>query len=111
MKKLTLTYTQRIHLCHDIRMQTGNAGALRAWWQLEDLFSLNAEEKAAIKFQSRMVEMQEVFLWDSSIPLPDKEFELDANDLARTRHALTLAVHRAQDRVWLEPLLAQLEAA
>ena len=109
--KLKLTYTQRIHLFNDIRQQNGNAGALRAWWRLEDLFSLSAEEKAAIKFQSRMVEMQEVFLWDSSIPLPDKEFELDANDLVRTKHALTTATHRAQDRVWLERLLAQLDAA
>ena len=111
MKKLNLTYTQRIHLCHDIRLQTGDAGALRAWWKLEDLFALDANEKATIKFQTRMVEMQEVYLWDAAASLPDKEVELDANDLSRTKHALKTAVHRAQDRVWLEPLLAQLEAA
>ena len=111
MKTLFLTHTQRIHLCHDIRMQTGNAGALRAWWKLEDLLLLDDKEKTEIKFQSRMVEMQEVFLWDSSASLPDKEVDLDANDLARTKHALTTAVHRAQDRFWLESLLAQLEAA
>jgi hypothetical protein len=110
MKKLKLTYTQRIHLFNDIRQQNGNAGALRAWWRLEDLFSLSAEEKTAIKFQTRIVEMQEVYVWDASTPLPDKEFELDSNDVARTKHALTTAVHRGQDRVWLEPLLAQLDA-
>ena len=110
MTKLTLTYTQRIHLCRDIRLQTGDAGALRAWWKLEDLFGLDDKEKAVIKFQTRVVEMQEVYLWDASVPLPEKEVELDANDLARTKHALTSEIHRAQDRVWLEPLLAQLGA-
>ena len=108
--KLTLSYTQRIHLCRDVRMQTGDAGALRAWWKLEDLFALDAKEKEAIKFQTRLVDMQEVYLWDASVPLPEKEVELDANDLARTKHALTTAIHRGQDRVWLEPLLAQLDA-
>lgn len=110
MHKLTLTYTQRIHICRDIRQQTGDAGNLRAWWKLEDLFALDAKEKDAIEFQTRLVEMQEVYLWDGSVSLPDKEVELDANALGRTKHALMTAIHRGQDRVWLEPLLAQLDA-
>ncbi len=107
--KLTVSTTQRIQLCRDMRTQTGDAGALRAWWKLEDIFALDDKEKAAIKFQTRLVDMQEVYLWDSSVSLPDKVVELELIDVARTKHALTTSVHRAQDRAWLEPLLAELE--
>ncbi len=107
---LNLIYPQRIHLCQEVSLQTGDAGTLRAWWKPEDLFSLDDREKVAIKVQTRLVDMQEVYRWDSSASLPDKEVELDANDQAHTKHALTTAVHRGQDRGWLEPLLAQLEA-
>lgn len=55
--------------------------------------------------------MQEIYHRDALMALLDKQVELDANDLAHTEHPLTTAVHRAQDRIWLEPLLAQLEAS
>ena len=89
--------------------QPGNAGTLRTWCKLEDLFAHDAKEKAEIKLQIRLMDMQEVYLWDASASLSEKEFELDANDLARTKQALTTEIHRGQERVWLEPLLGQLE--
>jgi hypothetical protein len=91
------------------RLIAVDPGTLRPWWKLKDLFALDTKDKAAIKFQTRPVDMQEVYQWDASAPLPDQEVELDEDDLARTKHALTTATHRAQDRVWLEPLLKQLE--
>ena len=86
-----------------------DADTLRTCWKLDDLFVLDAKEKAAIKFQTCLADTQEVYLCDASTPLPDKEVELDANDLARTKRALTTAVHRAQDRGRLEPLVVQLD--
>jgi len=110
MREYSFPYMQRIHLCRDVRLQIGDAGAIGAWWRLGDLTALDDNEKATIKFQIRLFEVQEVYLWDGSAALPDNEVELDANDLARTKHALTNAIHRAHDRVWLELLLAQLNA-
>ncbi len=52
---------------------------------------------------------QEIYLWGGSAALPDKEVELDANDLVRTKHALTTATRHAQAREWLVPLPAQRE--
>ena len=53
---------------------------------------------------------QEIYRWDGSATLPGRIVELDANDLAGTKHALTNAIHRGQDCVWLEQLLAQSDA-
>ena len=53
---------------------------------------------------------QEINIWDGSATLPGRIVELDANDLAGTKHALTNAIHCGQDLVWLEPLLAQSDA-
>ncbi len=65
-------------------MQRGDAGNLRAWWKLEDLFAPDASEKAAIKFQTRLVDIQKVYRRDASATLLDKEVEVDANDVGRT---------------------------
>ena len=60
--------------------------------------------------QTKIHNMGEYYLRDASATLPDKVVELNDKDAAMIKKIMFNGQHRAQDRVWLEPLLAQMDA-
>lgn len=65
----------------------------------------------ASKLQTRLVDMQEVYLWDGMFHLRFQLKKLNQTQTARrAKHSLTTAIHRGQACVRLQPLLNQLEA-
>ena len=90
-----------------------NLDELRMLWRLQDQIDLSGEEKQAIGFHAIEQEGKVVGNgWDSSKTLPRKEYDFSTQEIER----ITKIVNEWSggflagfDRVWLEPLLLQLE--
>lgn len=111
--KLTLDYTQRLNLHALMGAQRAALDDLRSFWKLQDLIDLTPEEKETINYRATQQNGQAMVQWDAGKALPLKEYDLSEPEFQR----ISKMVKEWQpgfligaDRIWIEPLLAQLDA-
>lgn len=113
--KLTLTYTQRLNLHALMGAQRANCDELRMYWRLQDLFELTPEEKTVIDYRNIIQkDGQALVQWDAKKELPAREYDLQEAEFQRVAKMVKEwqpGFLIGADRVWIEPLMAQLEAA
>jgi len=114
--ELTLNHTQRINLYALFGAQRGpTLDDTRAFWRLQYLIGLSDEEKAEIDY--KVVAMGGGAFapeWDQGkgSRVAPRAFELTADQLKRIERAVSEwqpGFFASMDRIWLEPLLMQLE--
>jgi len=110
--KLTLDYTQRLNLHALMGAQRASVDELRMFWRLQDEIALTPEEKDAIGYKTIQANGQVQVQWDVGKNLPVQDYEFKEEEFQR----LGKMVREWQpgfligaDRVWIEPLLAQLD--
>lgn len=110
---LTLDYRQRLNLIAVLGNYDVKGRELHAVWHLQDLLELNQTEKEFIQFREETMNGQRIQQWDDSKTVPVRNFDLSAADLDRVRKAIEdfPQFRGSRDRVWLEPLLAQLDGS
>jgi hypothetical protein len=110
--KLTLDHIQRLNLHALLGAQRVDVGSIRAIWAVQDRLALDDEEENAIELKRQLVGGQERTVWNPSLSIPAKEFEVTDVEVARIKAAIKTWDHygAAADRRWLEPLLNTLLA-
>lgn len=113
--KLALDYTQRLNLHALLGAQRAALDDIRTYWRLQDLIELSADEKAAINYHTATQSNgQSLVQWDAEkakatpvreIELQEAEFQKIVKVVKEWQPGFLIAA----DRVWIEPLLAQLE--
>jgi hypothetical protein len=111
--KLTLDHTQRLNLHALLGAQRADVGSIRAIWSIQDRIALDSDEEKAVELRREMVTGQERVVWNPSLSVPAKEFELTGPEVARIKAAIQTwdSYGVAADRRWLEPLLRHLVSA
>jgi len=111
--QLILDHQQRLNLGALLGAQKANVSEMRAFWKLIDRFELSEEEKRAIGYKVELVNGQEAVMWDRTLKLAPKPFEVTEIEGTRLRKAIDEWPYfmTSADRLWLEPLLAQLPEA
>ena len=111
--KLHLTHTQRLNLHALVGAQRSTSlDDLRMLWDIQDRIALSVVEKDTINYRTKQVNGMEQVLWDV-----DKHLPLETNALAENEFARISKILKewqpgfliSADRLWLEPLMAQLE--
>ena len=107
---LSLNHQQRLNLIAVLGTQDIKGREAHAIWHLQDTLDLDSTEKEAIEFREQTVNGQPIKVWNMQKELPPRSFDLTAADLDRIRRAVEdfPQFKSFRDRVWLEPLLAQL---
>lgn len=110
---LSLNHQQRLNLVTVLGAQDIRGREAHAVWHLQDTLDLNDEEKRQIEFQAQTINGNEVKFWNMEKTLPERTFDLSESDIERIRKAVEEfpQFKSWRDRVWLEPLLAQLQPA
>lgn len=110
--KLTLDHTQRLNLHALVGAQRANVDDMRLWWKVQDRIDLSLEERKAINFRVQQVNGMQQVGWDPNAQLPPAEYEFSPDEFSK----ISKMIQEWQpgfmiqaDRIWLEPLLAQLE--
>lgn len=108
--KLTLDHTQRLNLHALLGAQRADVGSIRAIWALQDRIALDAHEEKAIELKRELVNGQDRMVWNPSLTVAQREFELADAEVARIKQAVGTwdAFAVSTDRRWLEPLIASL---
>jgi len=108
--KLTLDHTQRLNLHALLGAQRADVGSIRAIWAVQDKLTLDADEGHAIELKRELVNGQERTVWNPSLAIPPREFDLTDTEVARIRNGIETwdAYGAAADRRWLEPLIEAL---
>lgn len=112
MPILVLDHTQRLNLGALIGAQRANVDDMRMFWRVQDRIELSPDEKIAIGYQVRQVSGQQQIAWDGSCGLAPKEFEFTQDEITKLGKIVKEwqpGYMIAADRIWLEPLLGQLE--
>lgn len=113
MSILVLDATQRLNVHALIGAQRANVDDMRMFWKIQDRIELSLEEKEIIGYQIRQAPNgQQQITWDTSRFLEPREVELTPDEVPK----LLKIIKEWQggfminaDRIWLEPLLGQLE--
>ena len=107
---LQLNHTQRLNLSALLGAQRANVGDMRMFWKLQDKLELTEAEKQAINLRMVRVQDTEMPAWDRDKTIPEQTFELSETEAARIQKIIDEwpTFVAASDRLWLEPLLAQL---
>lgn len=63
-------------------------GSIRAIWAVQDKLALYADEEKTIELKRELVSGQERVLWNPSLSIPAKEFELTDVEVARIKASL-----------------------
>jgi hypothetical protein len=95
-----------------IGQQRASVDEMRMYWRLQDRIDLSEEEREAIGWQTREVNGQKQTAWDSSRGLPPKEFEMTDEEMKKVLNVVKSwqqGYMVGAERIWLEPLLGQLE--
>lgn len=110
---LSLDHRQRLNLITVLGASDVRGRELHAIWHLQDLLELDEAEKAALELREETMNGQLVRKWNDRNTIPSKFFDLSEADLSRIREAIQEfpQMRASRDRVWLEPLLAQLPDA
>lgn len=108
--KLTLDETQRLNLHLMLGNQRGTVNEIRAFWKLQDLIALSDKDKERIEFKTIQNNGNTTTSWNSTLVKP-LEFKFNEDELAHITKMFREWQHgfSAFDRIWLEPLLAQLD--
>jgi hypothetical protein len=110
---LSLDHQQRLNLIAVLGSADFTGREQHAVWHLQDSLDLDEAEKQAICFRWQAVNGNgnQLPVWDADKSLPAREFEISEADLRRIRKAIDEfpQFQSRRDRVWLEPLCAQLE--
>lgn len=112
MSVLVLDHTQRLNLHALIGAQRANVDDMRLFWKIQDRIDLSPKEKEAIGYQIRQVNGQQQIAWDATCGLAPVEFDFLPEEVAKLGKIVkewSPGYMIAADRVWLEPLLGQLE--
>ena len=108
---LSLDHRQRLNLITVLGAYDVKGRELHAVWHLQDLLELDPEEKGSIDFhEEAAVNGQRFQRWDDTKIVATRPFEVTEADLNHLRQAIENfpQFRGSRDRVWLEPLLAQL---
>jgi hypothetical protein len=110
---LSLDHQQRLNLVGLLGTQRTTVGEMRTLWKLMDRIDLTEDERHTIGYKVETVNGAEVSMWDRTRKLEPKGFEFTDAEAARVRKVIEEWPHffTSTDRLWLEPLLAQLPAA
>jgi len=105
--KLTLDHTQRLNLHALLGAQRADVGSIRAIWALQDQLALDADEEKATELKREFVNGQERTVWNPSLSIPAREFNLTDAEVTRIKAAVETwdAYGASADRRWLEPLI------
>lgn len=110
--KLSLDHTQRLNLHALIGAQRASVDETRLWWKVQDRIDLSDDEKQRIGYRTQLINGMQQVGWDVDKQLPAKDYEFSADEFTK----LNKAIKEWQpgfliqaDRLWLEPLLAQLD--
>jgi hypothetical protein len=105
--KLTLDHTQRLNLHALLGAQRADVGSIRAIWGIQDRIALDADEEKAVELKREMIAGQERVLWNPTLSVPTREFELADPEVARIKAAIQTwdSYGVNADRRWLEALL------
>jgi hypothetical protein len=108
--KLILDHTQRLNLHALLGAQRADVGSIRAIWAAQDKLALDADEEKTIELKRELVSGQERTVWNPSLSIPVKEYELTDAEVVRVKAAIETwdAYGAAADRRWLEPLIEAL---
>jgi hypothetical protein len=111
--KLTLDHTQRLNLHALLGAQRADVGSIRAIWALQDKIALDAEEETTLGVKREITNGTERVVWNPTISISVREFELTDTEASRLRAAITTwdSYATGADRRWLEPLLDTLFSA
>jgi len=107
---LFLDHTQRLNLHLMMGAQRGSVDEIRLWWRLQDLIALDDQERTAIEYRTVRFGDAEQPQWNPS-KVSSRRYEFTTDEIERIRKLIKEWQHgfAASDRLWLEPLLAQLE--
>lgn len=110
---LSLDHQQRLNLVALLGAQRVNLGEMRSLWKMQDRIDLSEEERAAIGHRLELINGNEVPMWDRNKKLPPRAIEFSDAEAARIRKVIDEWPHfiTSTDRLWIEPLLAQLPPA
>ncbi|MCL4488926.1 MAG: hypothetical protein M1570_12450 [Chloroflexi bacterium] len=88
-------------------------GSIRAIWALQDKIALDAQEEKTLGVKREITNGMERVVWNPTISISVREFELTDTEVSRLRAALTTwdSYATGADRRWLEPLLDTLFSA
>ena len=108
--KLTLDHTQRLNLHALLGAQRADVGSIRAIWAMQDKLALNADEEKAIELKRELVNGQERAVWNLSLSIQARDFDLAEAEITRIKAAIETwgQYGAAPDRQWLEPLIHSL---
>jgi hypothetical protein len=108
---LSLDHVQRMNVCGLLGIQKANVSEMRAYWRLLDTIELTADEKAELEYYEAG-NGKPLPGWNPEKKIAPREFEFsDADSVLITRAVESYQFQPGNDRVWLEPLLAQLPPA
>ena len=111
--KLTLDHTMRLNLHALMGAQRGSVDEIRVWWRLQDQIDLTEEEKKEINYRVGTVGEMQAPMWDVNKSIKARSFEFSDEDygkIAKVVKEWQPGFLASNDRRWLEPLLAQLDA-
>lgn len=111
--KLMLDHTQRLNLHALLGAQRADVGSIRAIWALQDKIALDPEEEKSLGVKREITNGLERVVWNPSLSISSREFELVDSEVSRLKAALTAwdSYGTGADRRWLEPLLDALFSA
>ena len=118
--ELSLTHIQRINLHALLGAQRGpSLDDTRAFWRMQDLIELSADEKKEIDYKIVPVGgAPDAFApqWNliKAMAIEPRSFEFNSEELARLERAVKEwqpGFLASADRAWLEPLLRQFDEA
>lgn len=106
---LTLDHTQRLNLHALLGAQHGDVTTIRALWALQDKLALDPCEEKEIELRREFIAGQERVVWNVTLSLPLRHFDLSNAEIDRVRTCLEAwsSYGATADRGWLEPLLSQ----
>ena len=113
---LSLTHQQRLNLIALMGAQRLSLAEMRAFWKLQDRFTLSAEEEQSIGYRIASAEGGvEIPSWDlaKSQQQEPRNFEVSEAEAQKLRKLLDEWPHFVTgiDRRWLVPLIEQLPEA
>jgi hypothetical protein len=112
MSVLCLDSTQRLNVHALIGMQRATVDEMRAFWKIQDAIDLSSEEKQAIGYHVQQVDGRQQIGWETGRTLAPKEYQFTQDEVQKIADVVKKWQSGYQigaDRIWLEPLLGQLE--
>lgn len=109
--QLSLSYTARLNLHFMMGQQRGNVDDIRVFWELQDTIDLTQDEREKIRYKAVESNGQNKAEWDGVLGLQSNAFEFTREQCDRMRNVVKTwqGGFSALDRMWLEPLLRQLD--